>query len=369
MAKYICKNNPAHTFTEPTADFWCPLCEKNTGMLELVDEATTPIEDDGKIDALEEEIELLKKEISVLNESLKNDGSKAEENLIQQNPKVESENDKNFNHSNKVGFSSTSPKSRNILIYSITGAVLLIFIVVISILLKGNSSATQNGKSLNEKSLLKDVNNHSYRIIRIGNQTWMAENLNVDKFRNGDEIPEAKTNKEWQLSGENGQPAWCYYDNDPDNGIKYGKLYNWYAVNDPRGLAPEGWHISTESDWEILIDYLGGEKVGFEKMKSKIGWDQNGNNASFLTILPAGVKLAGSLTGEDQKFYGERILSVFHTSNTGIVKNENGSYIGVIDTVSGKPISPIIFSFGHDGIIKSAISRKELGASIRCLKN
>ena len=69
MAKYICKNNPAHTFTEPTADFWCPLCEKNTGMLELLDEETTPIEDDGKIDALEEEIESLKKKFSKLYDS------------------------------------------------------------------------------------------------------------------------------------------------------------------------------------------------------------------------------------------------------------------------------------------------------------
>lgn len=71
--------------------------------------------------------------------------------------------------------------------------------------------------------------------VKIGDQIWMTRNLNVDKFCNGDPIPETKTNEEWIKAGENGKPAWCYYDNDPANGEKYGKLYNWYAVNDPRG--------------------------------------------------------------------------------------------------------------------------------------
>ena len=71
------------------------------------------------------------------------------------------------------------------------------------------------------------------------------ENLNVDKFRNGDIIPEAKTNAEWSDANTNKTPAWCYYDNDPTNGEKHGKLYNWYAVNDSRGLAPTGYKIPT----------------------------------------------------------------------------------------------------------------------------
>jgi hypothetical protein len=83
--KYICKNNPAHTFTEPTADFWCPLCEKNTGMLELITEPVKPIEDDGKLDALNQEIESIRKEISGLNESLKDSESKTSENELQEN--------------------------------------------------------------------------------------------------------------------------------------------------------------------------------------------------------------------------------------------------------------------------------------------
>src|SRR5210317_1010044 len=92
--------------------------------------------------------------------------------------------------------------------------------------------------------------------ISIGNQVWMLDNLNVDKFRNGDSIPQAKTDEEWENAGINGQPAWCYYDNNPDNGKRYGKLYNWHAVNDSRGLAPKGWHIPSAQEWIVLLDNL-----------------------------------------------------------------------------------------------------------------
>ena len=106
MAKYICKNNPAHTFTEPTADFWCPLCEKNTGMLELLDEETTPIEDDGKIDALEEEIELLKKENARLNEIRKEDEIK--ENYIDEKLSIQKANNKSIIIDKKFRIAITS---------------------------------------------------------------------------------------------------------------------------------------------------------------------------------------------------------------------------------------------------------------------
>jgi len=82
--------------------------------------------------------------------------------------------------------------------------------------------------------------------VNIGTQTWMAKNLNVSIFANGDPIPEVKTNEEWKKAAEEKKPAWCYYENDPANGAIYGKLYNWYAVSDPRGLAPKGWHIPIE---------------------------------------------------------------------------------------------------------------------------
>lgn len=132
--------------------------------------------------------------------------------------------------------------------------------------------------------------------VTIGKQVWMTQNLNVDKFRNGDPIPEAKTDEEWRKAGENGEPAWCYYNNNPDNGDRYGKLYNWYAVNDPRGLAPEGWKIPSDEEWSRLADFLGGVSVAGTKMKSTDFWADyegksgNGTNESGFSGLPGGVR-------------------------------------------------------------------------------
>jgi uncharacterized protein (TIGR02145 family) len=118
--------------------------------------------------------------------------------------------------------------------------------------------------------------------VQIGTQTWMVENLNVSTFRNGDLIPEAKTEDEWRKAGESKQPAWCYYGNEPANGTKYGKLYNWYAVNDPRGLAPAGWHVPSKVEFEYLayvytkilpppLDRYGSVE-DCSKLKSNQGW-------------------------------------------------------------------------------------------------
>lgn len=130
--------------------------------------------------------------------------------------------------------------------------------------------------------------------VIIGGQVWMTRNLDVTTFRNGEPIPQASSNEEWEIARRNYQPAWCYYDNDPKNGKKYGKLYNWYAIEDPRGLAPDGWHIPTYEEWTTLSDFLGGWHKAGEKMKSKIGrapWD--GTNESGFSALPGGLRRPG----------------------------------------------------------------------------
>lgn len=126
--------------------------------------------------------------------------------------------------------------------------------------------------------------------IKIGQQVWMKNNLNVNHFRNGDLIPEASSDMEWEDAGKNQQAAWCYYENKSGNGDRYGRLYNWYAVNDPRGLAPEGWHIPSDEEWNQLEEYLGGRNIAGEKMKNKNDWVNcnSGNNESGFTGLPGG---------------------------------------------------------------------------------
>jgi uncharacterized protein (TIGR02145 family) len=158
----------------------------------------------------------------------------------------------------------------------------------------------KNNLTLSSPGAERTVNVKNIPSVSIGNQIWMTENLNVDKFRNGDPIPEAKTAEEWKKAGANGEPAWCYYDNDPANGEKYGKLYNWYAVNDPRGLAPEGWKIPSDDEWSRLVNNLGGQKVAGPKMKSTSGWVENGKdtNESEFSGLPGGERgLYGAFDG------------------------------------------------------------------------
>jgi uncharacterized protein (TIGR02145 family) len=129
--------------------------------------------------------------------------------------------------------------------------------------------------------------------VEIGDQIWMTRNLNVDKFCNGDPIPHAKTDEAWEMAGENGEPAWCYYNNSPDE--EFGKLYNWHAVNDPRGLAPEGWKIPSNEDWSSMADFLGGADWCGIQLKSTSYWvdgdwdeDGNGANESGFSGLPGG---------------------------------------------------------------------------------
>ena len=133
---------------------------------------------------------------------------------------------------------------------------------------------------------------NTYKAVRIDVQEWMSENLNAGSFRNGDPIPEARSDEEWRKAGQEGMPAWCYYENKIENGGKYGKLYNWYAVTDPRGLAPAGWHISSDAEWRNTTDFLGGEDAAGTKMKSGSGWtdDGNGTNESGFAALPAGCR-------------------------------------------------------------------------------
>ncbi|HNW99169.1 MAG TPA: fibrobacter succinogenes major paralogous domain-containing protein [Bacteroidales bacterium] len=138
---------------------------------------------------------------------------------------------------------------------------------------------------------ITDIDGNIYHTIKIGTQVWMVENLNVSHFRNGEIIPEAKTAEEWKEAGNKKQPAWCYYNNNPDNGKIFGKLFNWYAVNDSRGLAPLCCHIPSDKEWTTLTDYLGGELVAGGKLKetSLTHWqplNREATNESGFTALP-----------------------------------------------------------------------------------
>ena len=135
---------------------------------------------------------------------------------------------------------------------------------------KGLALLQTNQVSVEQISNTKPTTN--LKSVVIGTQTWTTENLNVSTFRNGDPIPEAKTKEEWKKADGKRVPAWCNYNFEAKNGEKYGKLYNWYAVNDPRGLAPFGFHVSSANEWGDLFEFLytgteGGQEAAFPKMK------------------------------------------------------------------------------------------------------
>ena len=121
----------------------------------------------------------------------------------------------------------------------------------------------------------------------ICDQDWMVKNLDVDHYRNGDPIPQVTDPTAWAALTTG---AWCWYENNSANGATYGKLYNWYAVDDPRGLAPVGWHVPSDAEWTTLTSCLGGESIAGIAMKSISGWNNNGNgtNSSGFTALPGG---------------------------------------------------------------------------------
>lgn len=109
-----------------------------------------------------------------------------------------------------------------------------------------------------------DFDGNVYDTVTINTQVWLKENLKVTHYKNGDDIPNVTGSSNW-FSLSTG--AYCNYQNNPSYATTYGRLYNWFAVNDSRGLCPSGWHVATDAEWTILTDLLGGEAVAGGKLK------------------------------------------------------------------------------------------------------
>ncbi len=190
-----------------------------------------------------------------------------------------------------------------------------------------------------------DRGGSNYKTVKIGNQVWMAENLNVGKFRNGDLIPEVKTNEKWMKAGDEGKPAWCYYNNDPAYGKKYGKLYNWYAANDKRGLAPKGWHIPSLAEYQSMGAVFSFEgntlKVRGEGVGSGVGTNTSGFSALF-----------GGYHDFTSGFWGWGKNASFWTST------------------QYDKTTAIIMSLSSNNVeVKHTNKDKNFGFSVRCVKN
>jgi uncharacterized protein (TIGR02145 family) len=146
-------------------------------------------------------------------------------------------------------------------------------------------------------STVRDIDGNVYNTVTIGAQTWMKENLKAIHYRNGEPIPNVTGSSEWN---ERDAGAYCDYDNTPGNSSNFGRLYNFYAVHDPRNICPEGWHVPEKDDWIELFDYLGGDSIAGGKLKTAgtieagdgLWYEPNtgATNESGFSALPGGLR-------------------------------------------------------------------------------
>jgi uncharacterized protein (TIGR02145 family) len=203
--------------------------------------------------------------------------------------------------------------------------------------------------------------------IKIGSQIWMKRNLDVSVFQNGDEIPEIKSDEKWNdaspiLVGEK-IAACCYYNNSSNENLKYGKLYNWQAVIDERGLAPKGWRIATGQDWVQLFEFLG-ENI-HSAIKDQNDWNRNVGCIDRFLVRFTKIKIP------DYPLLNESGLTIL----PGGLRTEVGSFGGVKDYANfwcaslnkwtDEPYDLIINPYAYN--FSSSYRRGE-GRSIRCVK-
>lgn len=150
-----------------------------------------------------------------------------------------------------------------------------------------------------------DMDGNIYQTVTYSDKVWMTENLRTSKYRNGEPIAEVTNRDDWTglLTG-----AYANYNNDATNSNIYARLYNWYAVNDVRGICPVGWHVATDADWTTLVTFLGGELIAGGKMKTTgtSNWqspNKGATNASDFNGLPGGGRSNSGIFGSIG-FYG-----------------------------------------------------------------
>lgn len=229
-------------------------------------------------------------------------------------------------------------------------SILIISLVVLSC--SSNNDETQivaEEKGIKGSELI-DISGNKYKTVMINGKQWMAQNLNVDKYRNGDPIPQVQNASQW-IKLTTG--AYCYYENNTANGTVYGKLYNFYAVKDPRGLAPVGYHIPTETERNSLINSFGGQLKAGGALKG-VGttyWNSpntGATNESGFNALPGGTR-----TSYNGKFQEMKRAGYFWTSTS---KYSTAAFTIALEAPSTSML------FGNLG-------NNLNGMSVRCIKN
>lgn len=196
---------------------------------------------------------------------------------------------------------------------------------------------------------IEDVDGNSYHTVTIGTQTWLVENLKTTKYRNGDPIPNLQSDNQWATTSDG---AYSDYANNPALSTDRGKLYNWFAVNDARNIAPAGYHVPNAEEWEELVQYLGGEAIAGGKLKEAgLGhWaDPNtgATNSSGFTALPTGFR------SRDGSFSGLSGFGYYWSASENY-QQTSAWYFGMNMDWAG---------------IEKAIEFEKTGHAVRCIKD
>jgi uncharacterized protein (TIGR02145 family) len=195
------------------------------------------------------------------------------------------------------------------------------------------------------RDTVADIDNNVYHTIGVGNQVWMKENLRVKHYRNGEPVANISDSADWrQLS----TGACCNYKNGPDTG-KYGSLYNWYAVSDPRKLCPAGWHEPSSSEWTSMINSLGGEGKIEKTLKARqnphmVVTSEDAVIHTFFTLLGGSRNHEGKFSGKGKSGYWWSVTEKDSVTTRGV-------------------------SLNQDKEIKVADYYKKRGFSVRCVRD
>jgi uncharacterized protein (TIGR02145 family) len=206
---------------------------------------------------------------------------------------------------------------------------------------------------------IADIEGNIYRTVKIGDKWWMAEDLKVKKFRNGDLIGDAQNESEWT----NASAAFCLLEGNPQ---APGLLYNWEAVNHPSGLAPEGWHVATEADWQELERFLGMSVDEIEK----INWRQSGDCGDQLKVKGPQTWLRFEGVWGNNKS-GFSALTSGCRLNNGSWANPGFGSCGYWWTATEKEYNTAYFrnlDYKKSGVFRYYVS-KNYGMAVRCVKN
>lgn len=223
-----------------------------------------------------------------------------------------------------------------------------------------------------------DSEGHTYHYVTIGTQTWMLENLRSSKYRNGESITNITDNASWQSLSTTASPAWSNYDNNPDNDVKYGKLYNWYAVNDQRNIAPVGWHVASSQEWLVLMDYLISKGYNFDGSTGNVGNKLAKAMASTSEWSSSDVEGSPGLDPSTNNKSGFNGVPAGYRSTTGGFIG-NGSSTSWWTSTDASETAGRQAAYNHGLIYNSSYAQmgqrygqyntKSFGFSVRCIKN